>query len=378
MYLTFYTNNIRQQRNNLNYNNIMQDTTEATVISYKCTIDTPQTEFNQLSQKMRAHLLRVQVGIDVAYNLLSPFKRTYTQEYTVFHIPKRSGGLRTIHAPNPEFKEALSKCKETFETMIKCLPHDAAYAYIKNRSTTDALKKHQINQSKWYLKLDIKDFFPNCSPEFIYNQLSQVFPFCYITNGAYPTLANKLKEIIKICCLDDGLPQGTPMSPLLTNLIMIPFDYKISQLLKRGTGNHYAYTRYADDILISSKSDFNWHEIVNKIKEILEPQFTIKDEKTRYGSTAGRNWNLGLMVNKDNQITLGHKKKRLLHAMLNNFLKDFASAKHWSKEDTQVLQGQLGYLYYVEPNYYHDMLNRYETKYHINYKAAVKYILNNL
>ena len=67
------------------------------------------------------------------------------------------------------------------------------------------------------------------------------------------------------------------------------------------TGNHYVYTRYADDILISSKSNFNWQELVNTLKGVLQPQFTIKDEKTRYGSTAGRNWNLGLMVNKDNQ-----------------------------------------------------------------------------
>ena len=376
MYLTFYTNNIRQQRNNLNYNNIMQDAIEPTITSYKCTIETSQTPITQLSEKMTEHLHRLFAGITLMWRFLEPFKDNYTEQYTVFHIPKRTGGLRTIHAPNPEFKEALSKCKDVFENIIKCLPHDAAYAYIKNRSTTDALKKHQLNQSKWYLKLDIQDFFPNCTPGFIYNQLKQVFPFCYLETNR-PDLCEILKEIIKICCLDNGLPQGTPMSPILTNLIMIPFDHKITQYLKRGTGNHYVYTRYADDILISSKSNFNWQELVSTLKGVLQPQFTIKDEKTRYGSTAGRNWNLGLMVNKDNQITLGHKKKKLLHAMLNNFLKDYASANHWSKEDTYTLQGQLGYLKHIEPNYYQEMLNKYETKYHINYKLAVKYILNN-
>lgn len=377
MYITFYTNNIRQQRIDLDYNNIMQQNNITTPItSYKCTIETPQTPVGQLSEKMQNHLIQLLTGIRLMEEILEPFKDNYTEQYTVFQIPKRTGGLRTIHAPKPEFKEALSKCKDIFENIIKCLPHDAAYAYIKNRSTTDALKKHQLNQSKWYLKLDIKDFFPNCTPDFIYNQLMQVFPFCYIAN-AHESIKDSFKKIIKICCLDNGLPQGTPISPLLTNLIMVPFDYKITQFLKRGTGNHYVYTRYADDILISSKSNFNWQELVNTLKGILQPQFTIKDEKTRYGSTAGRNWNLGLMVNKDNQITLGHKKKKLLHAMLNNFLRDASLTRFWSKEDTHTLQGQLGYLYHIEPDYYHDMLNKYECKYHLNYKATVKYILNN-
>lgn len=374
MYTTFYANNTHEQRRNLNYENIMQETPEEIpLVSYKCTASTPNpTDKLHLPRKARERLVQMRTHIIYMWQTLNPFRRNHTHKYTVFQIPKRTGGLRTIHAPEPDFKEALAKCKAALE-QIKCLPHDAAFAYIKDRSTIDALKRHQRNQSKWYLKLDIKDFFPNCTPEFIYNQLRQLFPFYYMDNFEQ----RLLREVITICCLDNGLPQGTPMSPILTNLIMVPFDYQITQLLKRYNGNHYVYTRYADDILISSKSDFDWQTIVNEIKNILQPQFTIKDEKTRYGNTAGRNWNLGLMVNKDNQITLGHKKKKLLHAMLNNFLRDASLTRFWSKEDTYTLQGQLGYLYHIEPDYYHEMLNRYESKYHLNFKQTVKYILNN-
>ena len=140
---------------------------------------------------------------------------------------------------------------------------------------------------------------------------------------------------------------------------MLPYDYKISKLLKRGTGEHYVYTRYADDILISCKNKFDWQKLQTQLAEILKP-FTIKTEKTRFGSSAGRNWNLGLMLNKDNNITLGHQKNKQLNAMLNNFLKDFSSGIKWSLEDTYALQGHLSYLKHISPGYFDYILQKYQ------------------
>lgn len=380
MFLTYYRPNKKTQIH-LNYNEIMHKNTDLSEINvfdtdipthYKTTVFVENPiPYGKLTEKQQRHIRKTGYAIQKAYAILRPFFNNYKEQYYEFKIPKRSGGLRTINAPLPEFKEALTQVKDIFEKEIKCLPHDAAYAYVKGRSTLNAVEKHKKNNSNWYLKLDLQDFFPSCTPELIYNQLKQLYPFYYVDG----TVSHWLRQIIEVCCLNGGLPQGTPMSPLLTNLIMVPYDYIIEGILKRGLGDHFVYTRYADDIIISSKSNFDWMYMQTLIQLNLAPIFKIKNQKTRYGSKAGSNWNLGLMTNKDNNITLGYQKKKLLNAMLNNFLKDFSNNVLWNKEDTYTLQGQLSYLKHIEPSYYNYIMDKYETKYNTSYKLAIKTIL---
>lgn len=373
MYLTLYKQT-QKQPNNTNYMNIMHNPVQYTPIEYYKTtvyIEKP----TPLENLTTAHKLKIQEfeqHVERAWTKLKEFEHNYTEQYYEFKIPKRSGGLRTINAPNEQFKQALSQVKDIFEQDLRCLAHNSAYAYTKNRSTIDAITVHQKNNSNWYLKIDLTDFFPSCNPILIYTLLKNLYPFYYFSENAN----NNLKKIIKVCCLNNGLPQGTPMSPLLTNLIMVPYDYLINNRLKRGTGEHFVYTRYADDILISSKATFEWKAIEQQLTEILSP-FRINHTKTRYGSKAGSNWNLGLMLNKDNNITLGSKRKKEINAMLNNFINDFVNKKiKWSKEDVQHLQGCLSYLQQIEPDYYTYIVNKYQTKYKIsNYRVLIKTIL---
>jgi len=303
------------------------------------------------------------------------------QLYHSFSIPKRTGGLRHIDAPVPELMELLRKMKNIFENKLRVLSHDAAFAYVKQRSCKDALVRHQQAQSKWFLKLDIKDFFPSCTAEFIHKQLSKIFPFSEIYKAppvTTPAQFNSLMEnIIDICLLNGSLPQGTPMSPLLTNLLMIPLDYKIQHFLWKLNGKKFVYTRYADDILISSPFDFDWHAVQTGVQAILENNspFKLKTEKTRYGSSAGRNWNLGLMLNKDNQITIGHRKKERLKATVHNFLADFTSGIVWSKIDVQVMLGNLSYCRNIEPEYVQRLIQKYSEKFHCNFEQVTKWII---
>lgn len=373
MYLTLYKQN-RTHTNTPDYTNIMQTViSESETTYYKTTIYIKNpTARTALTQQHKQKIEQAEKYIIEAWEILKPFIDNYEEQYYEFQIPKRSGGLRTINAPKTEFKEALSKVKDIFEQKIKCLAHNSAYAYTKQRSVMDALKVHQTNKSNWYLKIDLTNFFPNCTPNLIFTQLKQLYPFYYFDTPADIIL----KAIIDTCCLHGGLPQGTPMSPLLTNLVMVPYDYRISYALKRGAGEHWVYTRYADDILISSKSDFDWKKMENALAENLKP-FQIKHEKTRYGSRAGSNWNLGLMLNKDNNITLGSGKKKLINAMLNNFIRDYKNNIRWSREDVYQLQGHLSYLKQIEPNYYTYIVQKYEAKYDIkDYRVLIKNILN--
>ena len=85
--------------------------------------------------------------------------------YNTFYIPKKSGGLRRIDAPKPELMDALRRLKTIFEEDFHVLYHTSAFAYIKKRCAVDAVKRHQKNNSKWFRKLDLHDFFGSTNME---------------------------------------------------------------------------------------------------------------------------------------------------------------------------------------------------------------------
>ena len=274
------------------------------------------------------------------------FRQERKSLYTEFRIPKSSGGFRKIDAPVPELKMALSQLKDIFELMYKPMYHTSAFAYVKGRAPVDAVRRHQKNKSWWFLKTDFSDFFGSTTPEFVVRMLEQIFPFSEVM--ANPVGREEILKALDLCFLSGGLPQGTPISPFLTNVIMIPIDFEFSRALRnqkgdRFDGNHFVYTRYADDIHISCKGSFIWRDVLAYMRKTLaefQAPYQIKDEKTHYGSKNGRNWILGLMLNKDNEITIGSKKKKQYRAMVHNFA---TKREEWTLDDVQYVLGLTSY-----------------------------------
>lgn len=270
--------------------------------------------------------------------------------YETFHIPKKSGGLRRIDAPKPELMNALRNLKTIFEEDFHALYHTSAFAYVKHRCTVDAVKRHQKNNSKWFGKLDLHDFFGSTTLDYVVKMFSMVFPFSEIVK--IPAGEAELRKALDLAFLNGGLPQGTPLSPLITNVMMIPVDHKLANAFRDFDKQRFIYTRYADDFIISSKVDFDVHRVEKLVVDTLHEfgaPFTINESKTRYGSSTGRNWNLGVMLNKDNEITVGHKKKRQFQSMLYNYVSDKRRGVSWPREDIQTMQGLHSYYHMVEP-----------------------------
>ena len=179
--------------------------------------------------------------------------------YKSFCIPKKSGGLRHINAPVAELMDALRRQKTMYEEDFHVLYHTSAFAYIKHRCTVDAVKRHQSNQSKWFAKLDLHDFFGSTTLDFVMSMFSMVFPFSEVVK--IPEGEAQLRKALELAFLDGGLPQGTPISPLITNVMMIPVDFKLSKAFRDYDKQQFVYTRYADDFIISSKYDFDVHKV---------------------------------------------------------------------------------------------------------------------
>lgn len=311
--------------------------------------------------------------------------------YREFHIPKKSGGLRKIDAPKPELMDALRRLKTIFEedfctdtngAQTRALYHTSAFAYIRQRSTIDAVKRHQKNESKWFGKYDLSNFFGSTTQEFVMKMFSMVFPFSEVVNAQGGQA--ELSKALELAFLDGGLPQGTPVSPLITNIMMIPVDYKLANAFRdfRFTNadgevvqQRFVYTRYADDFLISSKYAFSFREVEKFIVDTLksfEAPFTIKSEKTRYGSSAGRNWNLGIMLNKDNNLTVGHKKKRQFQAMLSSYVMDKKNGTEWDKNDIQVMEGYRNYYRMIEGETIDKIVEHIGQKFNVNIVQMIK------
>lgn len=295
--------------------------------------------------------------------------------YHSFKIPKRSGGLRQINAPTTPLMEALRELKIIFEDFMFATYHTSAFAYVKGRSTIDALKRHQGNKSKWFLKLDFHDFFGSTTKEFLQQQLKMIFPFNVLYEKSWE---KPLETALSLCFLNGGLPQGTPISPMLTNLMMIPIDHALSKHLREHSP-HLVYTRYADDLLISGDLKFDYKQVCDEIKGVLDKfnaPFSLNDKKTRFGSSAGSNWNLGLMLNKDNNITVGNKIKKRFKVKLYCFLNDFKNGTPWELEDVQEFAGVLSYYKMVEKEYFNKVIKTYNEKFNIDTELVLKQLLS--
>ena len=273
--------------------------------------------------------------------------------YTEYRIPKTKGGYRLIAAPTDELKDCLRELLKILER-FGATSHNCAYAYVKERTCLTAIQQHQAAKTQWFYKFDLDSFFPSCTTQLLERTLCYVYPFCIMST-------QNLHNLIRLATYHRALPQGSPLSPLLSNIVLTSFDWAMYYSVKHFNG---VYTRYADDILISFPYKKQLPFIERIIQSHLPNGLRLNQEKSRCGSVAGKNYNLGLVLNKDNNITIGHKKKMELKAKLNNFIFDFTNRNFWSIIETQVLQGELNYFKQIEPEYANFVIQRLENKHH--------------
>ena len=254
--------------------------------------------------------------------------------YVEFEIPKRNGGSRKISAPNPVLKNIQKYIASSFLEDIHF--RSCVHAYVHKKSIITNAKCHI--KKNYLLKLDIDNFFPSIT----YNRVYGVFknhPFFYTD-----ALAHKLA---KLSTYKNVLPQGSPLSPIISNLICRDLD---KEIIKLGKTYNFFYTRYSDDITISSKHKIS-QEIINEIISIItKNNFSINEEKTILKTKKQRLMVTGIKVNE--KTNLLKKYKNQIRAMIfdweqNGLIK--AEAKHnrligKSKDFIEVIKGKILYL----------------------------------
>ncbi len=235
--------------------------------------------------------------------------------YRDFEIPKKSGGKRLISAPGSHsYMHLLRYVGAILQSVYT--PSANAMGFVPKRSIVDNAKAH-IGQN-YVFNIDLKDFFPSIERCRIVSRL-QVRPFCFTPEVAL--------TIAGLCTMrvanDEGaekkyryvLPQGSPASPVITNLMCDKLDFLLAKVAKRFG---LTYTRYADDITFSSMhnvyqegSDFR-----KELERIIAEQgFTINPKKTRLDKIGARQEVTGLTVSKD-KVNVARKYIRDLRGLL--------------------------------------------------------------
>ena len=228
--------------------------------------------------------------------------------YEHFEIPKKTGGLRPIDAPCQELKKALTTLKTMLSSWMFADHHTCAFAYVNERSVYEVAKKHQKFNSWWFASFDFHGFFPSTTLKFVLSQFSVIYPFNLIMKSEDGR--KELTTALDLCFLNGGLPQGTPISPFITNVMMIPFDHKLARLLnnfdsgKRNASgvqmtDRLCYTRYADDIDVSGRVMFNYKKVDRVFVSFLiymEEHLSLNDTNTKFNSLAGRICFIGVLL----------------------------------------------------------------------------------
>ena len=156
--------------------------------------------------------------------------------YATFSIPRRNGRDRRIDSPTRSLKYLQRIMHESLVRVYG--PHPGVHGFHQSRSILTNAQNH-LGQ-RYVLNVDLADFFPSITRKRIFGRLAAE-PY-----GFQTPVANLVASLGTNAF--SRLPQGSPSSPVLANMIAAELDTDLAQLC---ANFRCRYTRYADDITIS-------------------------------------------------------------------------------------------------------------------------------
>lgn len=271
-------------------------------------------------------------GVDISEMLVILYKAPDEARYRHFEIPKRSGGMRQISAPRGLVRELQDKLRVDLNRLHDA--HPSAHGFIEKRSIATNAEDHA--GKRWVLNVDLVDFFPTIN----FGRIRGLFmkpPFAMAPAAA--------TVCAQIATYRNGLPQGAPTSPVLSNFIAATLDRRLLRLARQ---HRLVYSRYADDITFSTnlaqfppsvavreQIDGGGYKIVagDALEQAIAASgFAINGKKVRIQGHGVQQSVTGLVVNA--RINVERERIRRIRAMLHAWEKfglEAAAAEHFAK-----------------------------------------------
>jgi retron-type reverse transcriptase len=218
-------------------------------------------------------------------------------------IPKRSGGHRVLRIPNVLLKQIQRATVLYLDSKRLLDAHPSATGF---RRRSSILRNAQLHRRPGtIIRLDVHSFFPSISADMIAVYLKR--------HRVHPRLAMLLAALLTYKA---RLPQGAPSSPIVSNAVAHALDVQVAAFSRR---HNLIYSRYADDIVLSSRVHLNRAEckdVVLRIRELLSRHgFRINNRKTRVMHRHHRQLVTGVVINSHPQPLRRFRKqlRALLH-----------------------------------------------------------------
>lgn len=263
---------------------------------------------------------------------------------------------REIHIPNKKLK--------TFHSFLKLflLEHldineDVVFSYRKGVNVVDAVSKHA--HSKYFFQTDIKNFFNSIDEDLVRETLLRNIEKCPISD-----IRENADKLVKILTINNSVPIGFSTSPLLSNSCLFIFDNMLQDYCRKRS---LIFSRYSDDIIISSSEKHLLIEVENYISQLLtettENKLSINTAKSKHTQTGNKIKLLGMVILPNGKVSVDIKFKKdtevKLHFYLTNKDKFNEVAGPDLESAIEKISGHLNYYNTVDPSYLDKLRKKY-------------------
>ena len=188
-------------------------------------------------------------------------------------IPKSGGGERGLGIPNVIDRTVQEAVRMVLEPLYEPTFHASSHGFRPGRSCHTAIAEaveHLEDGYQWVIDLDLEKFFDRVNHQRLMSRLAQ-----QVADKAVLVLIGRMLKA-KVVMLDgvvvstdEGVPQGGPLSPLLSNIVLDELDW---ELARRG----HRFVRYADDANVYVKSERAGQRVMASIKSFIERRLRLK------------------------------------------------------------------------------------------------------
>ena len=232
----------------------------------------------ELPEHLKAHWPSIREKLEAGTYQPSPVKRV--------EIPKPNGGVRLLGIPTVQDRLIQQAMQQVLSREYELTFSEHSYGFRRNRSAHDAVEaaqRHIKAGNKWVVDIDMAKFFDTVNHDRLMARMKQ-----QISDKRVLRLVNaylKAGVMVNGVVMETGkgTPQGGPISPLLSNIVLDELD---RELEKRG----HRFVRYADDCNIYVRSRRSAERVLASTQKYIEKRLRLKvnEEKSAVGLATQR------------------------------------------------------------------------------------------
>jgi len=213
---------------------------------------------------LKAHWMEVRAALESGKYQPSPVRRV--------EIPKMDGGVRQLGIPTVLDRLIQQAIAQVLTPMFEAEFSPHSYGFRPGRSAHQAVQQSQeyIRQGyEWVADIDLEKFFDRVNHDMLMARVARVVKDKRVLKLMRAYLESGVMVNGVVMETQGGTPQGGPLSPLLSNIMLTDLD---RELEKRG----HKFVRYADDCNIYVKTERAGARVLKSVKQYLEKKLKLK------------------------------------------------------------------------------------------------------